>query len=210
MLNQLMDKEMQYLVDNFRLMNQVEDEVSIPLVQLLDEAFLITYLNDLKKNFKTDNLFVIASQFMKRLGFIMTVPSLYAMTMYNRKLDVRLSNSYLVSKDVNDKWMPYLYVKNKSLTKLELSDRLHHREEIVYELFNNLSMIIQKISAVASVPKPILWENVAIYVYWLYETRMKNNITGDLDTQVRRDFHYLLYEVPGSVCKESINPLQKF
>jgi ferric iron reductase protein FhuF len=207
----LMPEEKQYLVENFRLCEQASaGEEVIPLLMMLDHAFLSGYLNKVKEHFGTDKLAVAASQYVKRLGYLMAVPALFTMTVYGKKINAGLGNISLVSKCANGKWMPHLLVRDLSITKPGIEGREEWREALLKELFVNISEVLHGISIVSSVPKSILWENVAIYVFWLYEKRLAEEIPFGSKNDVSGDYDYMIHQAPGSLFGEAENPLRRF
>jgi ferric iron reductase protein FhuF len=204
-------EEQKYLATNFRFESDLEKNDRISLEKLADPNFFQEYLQDLKGYFETDNKLVAASQFVKRIGFAAAVPVLYAMTIYDKKMDISLSNCFLMSEYKNDKWMPQLYLKSIDVEEPSLEDRLTWRESIIENLFKQtLTPVLKNISYVANVPMPILWENVAIYIYWLYEKRIQDGVQNGLKRQILSDFYYLIHQAPGCFFGEVENPLKKY
>ncbi|WP_226037565.1 IucA/IucC family C-terminal-domain containing protein [Aquibacillus saliphilus] len=208
MSNQLTTNEKNYLTDNFRILDNVSTEELVPLEKLVDASFVEQYLIEMKNILNTDYNFVAASQLMKRIGFVMTIPALYTMTIYNKKVNMSLANLSLVTKYKDGIWVPHLFINDLSVEEQSDHDRLIWRQRTVEELFKNLSQLITCLSAVSKVPRPILWENVAIYVYWLYETKI--NEETENQSNLESDFHYLIQDAPGHLFDESRNPLQMF
>lgn len=209
MLKQLMDNKEQYLYENFRLTNQFSEE-SISIKQLLNERTLLMYLHEIKDDLGTDSLYVAASQFMKRMGYVLTVPFLYSMTILDKKLTTHLLDTLIVSKTVKQTWMPNLYVPSDSLLSSFSTNRSHTRKEVLDELFGTITVMIDKLAKLSSVPKSVLWENVAIYIFWLYETKLKEEEFLLYQDQIEQDFSFLLNEISGHIFNQSKNPLQYF
>lgn len=211
MSSMLTPSEIEYLTENFRFKSYVESDELISFEQLTDPVFFKSYLDEIQHHFGTDKKYVAASQFVKRIGFALAMPVLYAMTIYDKKLDTSLSNCFIASDFKNGKWMPQLYMENLETVEPSLDDRLSWRESISENLFKkNLTPLLKNISVVASVPLPILWENVAIYVYWLYEKRIQEGVQNGLKRQILSDFYYLIHQGPGCFYGEVENPLKKY
>lgn len=82
-----------------------------------------------------------------------------------------MDDLYLVSRIKEGLWLPHLYQKNWNATSVEdQSDRELYLQQVIQEI----AKIITAVHRVAKVPRPLLWENVAVYIYWLYETRLKD------------------------------------
>ncbi|MFC0015240.1 MULTISPECIES: hypothetical protein [Allobacillus] len=184
-----------------------ETDSAVSFQQLLDEEFLSSYLPDLKEQFQTNQLLALGSQFIKRLGFILTVPALFLLATSQKKLNVQLKYLYLVSRIKEDLWMPHLYQKSWDAPTVE---HKADRESYLNQVIQEIAKIISAVHRVAKVPRPLLWENVAVYIYWLYETRLQDeNLTLLEQKEAWNDFAYLLQLDP-QCFDERFNPLHRF
>lgn len=62
-----------------------------------------------------------------------------------------------------------------------------------------------------NISKTILWENVAIYIYWLYEKDLLSHENDEIRKRTKEDFHYLINEAPGNIFRNcNRNPLKKY
>lgn len=205
MSNQLTDKQLTLLKESFRIVDTANKNEAIPFEKLLDESFIKNYLQELMESFDTDKDYAVASQFMKRVGFLLAVPTLFSITMWDKKLNVSLSNLYIVPNHVNGTWLPSLYIEDTTVENIEGAERPKKRKELCAELFGNLSKLMDSVAASGSIAKPILWDNTAIYVYWIYE----NRLIQEAGKQGRSDFDFLLHDLDGSVFIEKKNPLSR-
>ncbi|MDA6131078.1 ferric iron reductase, partial [Escherichia coli] len=88
-------------------------------------------------------------------------------------------------------------------------EREKWREDALRTLFNgHIFPVLNGIANEANVSKLILWENIAIYLFWLYEKILP------LETHSERaaeDFEFNLEKASGNLfgC-EKTNPLKKF
>ncbi|WP_181833250.1 IucA/IucC family C-terminal-domain containing protein [Bacillus taeanensis] len=204
-------KELTYLETNFRYSNQHSAEM-ISAVKLLDEELLLSNLNSLSAQLSARSLITAASQFSKHYAFLLTTVSLYAMTMWNKGMDLSLENILLEFPNSNNKSFPTININDlKALTSSECNRQTWRDAVIKHVFFENLSKVWKSLNAVSKVPMPILWENTAVYIFWLYETKMKEEV-ADRETrlQIREDFHYLIKEASGELFGETENPLTKF
>lgn len=199
------DKLLQDLQTNFRIVDHPPHEEIVTLDELLDERYLKSYLLEISEYFNTDDLFVVGSQFMKRAGFLLVVPSLYTMTVYKKRIPLKFKNYYLVSAHKNENWLPNLYIKDLTFESIHPDAYNLQRNKFIEELFKNIYLLITNVSNITLVPRPILWENIAIYIYWLYE----NKING-VEKERLSDLSYLVNEVMASTFHESYNPLKRF
>ncbi|GEL78219.1 IucA/IucC family C-terminal-domain containing protein [Tenuibacillus multivorans] len=206
---QLLKSEKIYLKDNFRMVDYAK-HVSVTLDQLLDKDFLLKYLQDIKSEFNTESIFVAGSQLMKRLGFNIVLPTLYLMTVHDMKLDMDFKRAGIVPNTVGDKWLPNLYLKDFHVESIVTSEREDVRQAITEDLFQKMDQLVQAVSNVSRVPKPNLWENIAIYVYWLYEKKLKEDRFRDVANQVGDDYSFLIRGLSADVFADNCNQLTNF
>ncbi|MCT2536110.1 hypothetical protein NC661_16875 [Aquibacillus koreensis] len=209
MSNLLSKSEKQYVIDHFRILDQPLNDELFSLEQLLDEEFVKLFIEDIKVQLKTPYAFVAASQLMKRIGYLFTVPGFYSMTVYNKALNLQLTNCELVNYySEQGVWLPHLRLKDFSISTPENGERYEWRESVVEGIGKDIARIITTVSTVSSVPKPILWENVAVYMYWLYEQRMGEE-REDLPHR-DSDFCYLVQQASPQLFNEKRNPFKQF
>jgi ferric iron reductase protein FhuF len=183
---------------------------SVRASDLLDEEMCSNYLDRLTVLLQSPSKMTTASQFFKRYAFVTTVPLLYAMTVYNKGQDLSVENCFLESSPGHS-WLEHVSLANIEAEMPEASERHVWRNTVIQDLFaGNLGKLIAVMSKVANVPKPILWENVAVRVFSLYEKRI--GVTGEQQEQSRgrADFQYLIHQAPGALFGEKQNPLSRF
>ncbi|TFB22803.1 hypothetical protein E3U55_06085 [Filobacillus milosensis] len=208
-MTQLLKSEKIYLKDNFRMVDYAEN-VSVTLDQLLDEEFLLEYLQDIKSEFNTESIFVAGSQLMKRLGFNIVLPSLYLLTVHDLKLDMDFGRTGIVPNTVGDKWLPNLCLDEFIVEKVDPAKREEERREVVEELFSKMDELVNVFNKVSRVPRPNLWENISIYVYWLYETKLKEERFVGLLERVDEDYKFLIRGMSAEVFSDDCNQLTNF
>ncbi|MFD2444533.1 IucA/IucC family C-terminal-domain containing protein [Bacillus sp. CGMCC 1.16607] len=166
------------------------------------------YLQKVKLGIGAQNDKVAASMMIKRYAFLSAM-ALFTMSHYDRGLNVQTSNLILVSHFDDEHWLPKFYFKD--LTFEAVSDnREQWRERYVENIFaNHISILVDQLSKITKISKLILWENVAVYLFWLYE-----NVLNDNDERkhlIESDFRYVIQEAPGYVFGTyNHNPLSKF
>ncbi|RPF53371.1 IucA/IucC family C-terminal-domain containing protein [Aquisalibacillus elongatus] len=208
-MTQLLKSEKIYLKDNFRMVDYAEN-VSVKLDQLMDEEYLRNYLQDIKHEFNTESIFVAGSQLMKRLGFNIALPALYLMTVHDMKLDMTFNRAGLVSNTVGDKWLPNLYMDQLSVEKMSEERRETERQVLTEEIFQKLDKLVNVFNKVSRVPRPNLWENIAIYVYWLYEKKLKEERFSHVAKRVEEDYEYLIRGLSANAFTDDCNQLTNF
>ncbi|MDR6551766.1 IucA/IucC family C-terminal-domain containing protein [Paenibacillus qinlingensis] len=181
---------------------------SVRALDLLDKELCSNYLDHLTVLLQSPSRMITASQFFKRYAALTAIPLLYAMTVYNKGLDLSADNCSLASSPGHS-WLAYVSLSDTDVTLPEADQRPNWRNEVISSLFaENIGKIIAVMSSVANVPKSILWENVAVRVYSLYEKRI--GVQGGQPEPFRADFEYLIHQAPGALFGEKENPLGRF
>ncbi|MCQ6275234.1 (2Fe-2S)-binding protein [Bacillus sp. V3B] len=173
-------------------------ELSIPLNALVDENVLLWYMEKVGAHIGSPNLQVTASIFVKRYAFLAVI-YLYGITAWNKKLNASLNNISIQTEEAEDLWLPKFYFHN---IKIEIAEenRYQWREEALKDFFSeNVHVLIDQLAKVTKQSKLILWENIAIYLFWLYESVLQKLDNEELRNRAKEDFHYLVYEAPGSL-----------
>lgn len=207
----VLDKSEIEQLRQFRFAIEIESsDISIELNRLKDETVLIRYLENLGPHIGSPNLRVTASIFVKRYAFLAVI-YLHSLTAWNKKLDVSFHNLILQTKKEEDMWLPTFYFQSKTVQEPK-EDRNEWREEALKELFSeNIHYLINRLSKVTKQSKAILWENISLYIFWLYETVLIKSEDNQLRNRVKQDFYFLVHEAPGSLFGNyHTNPIKQF
>lgn len=205
MVKALTEKELLAL-KKYRLNQGLRD--SFAVADLLDEKFLKEFIVKLAEVIDAPNEKVAASIFVKRYAFLAVI-SLFAMSAWNKKVDVSLGKTYMEKLDQCTIWLPAFSFSELAAEEWDASEnRDEWRKGVLSDLFTkNIDPIITMLEKTFRISKMILWENIAVYLFWLYETELK-----DSDNKyVQDDFRFLLFEAEGSVFgNHRRNPIQKY
>ncbi|MGG4169553.1 siderophore-iron reductase FhuF [Rossellomorea vietnamensis] len=132
----------------------------------LDGGKMKAYLSHQCSQIGTDDLKVAASLFMKRYAFVAAM-GLMAMTYWNKKLNLKPENLLMVDGAKNGLWMPQFHLKDASVA--EFTSR-EEKTEFIQSIFrDHLDHVIQSIKNATKLSNLILWENIAVYVFWIFE-----------------------------------------
>lgn len=215
--------EWEYLNQELRLTNQMaeDNEYSVTSSALLDPQQCAAYLDRLQPLYRSSSRALTASMFSKRYAFMMVCPILYAMSMYRKTFSLTIDNCQLESAyfqlPTRKTWMPNLLLRDPSVYQLQSADITNNevyaqqREDIVSRVFaQHLQPILKNISQVSSLSLTILWENIAIYVYVLYENRLLKEANEEQRQHIQQDLHYLTQQAPNDCFGEKRNPLAQF
>lgn len=148
---------------------------------------------------------IASSIIMKRYAFV-AVFFLYAMTVWDKKINVSLDNveMEIIDQDI----LPMFSLRDSTSQKWSGLKREDWREEVIHDLFaKNISLLIVMLEKLFDISRFILWENIAVYIFWLYETEL-SHVSNQ---KVENDFRFLINEEEGELfgCY-SENPLHQF
>ncbi|KAA6450585.1 IucA/IucC family C-terminal-domain containing protein [Bacillus swezeyi] len=209
MLN-LKKEELESLL-RFRLgTKQTGSLLSVKGSMLLNEDFLRSYVQDIKDRLNAPNQKVAASMMIKRCGML-AVMHFYLFTVYGKRLPRGpASMSWEIEGD-DEGWAPLFYFTEGA--EPAEGNRREALEQLTEDIFrNHVGRLIAACRRACSVSKQILWENIAVYLFWMYETLQTEMTDLKLREQAAQDFHFLLYEAQPGLFEEDAdeNPLGRF
>ncbi|GIN20740.1 IucA/IucC family C-terminal-domain containing protein [Siminovitchia fordii] len=202
--NRLSHQEIQKLKE-YRLAVADASE-SVDYASLLDEKRLPAFLAWLTGRIGAPNACVTSSILTKRMGFYAVI-HLYAMTALEKKLNVNLQGLKLVDQSGDGLWIPDFFLGDvEALEPRE--DHNEWRAAVIEGLFAHcITPLIQLLKEQTRLSEKVMWENVAIYIHWIYEKL----IDGEFRNRAIADYYYLLYEAPGKLFGPyEENPLTSF
>jgi ferric iron reductase protein FhuF len=193
----------------FRLSEALNKEPLTIEVDTLLSGEMDNYISRVMVGIGAPNEKVTASMIMKRYAFFAAM-SLFTMSHSDRGLNIRTSNVTLVSHYEDGLWLPKFYLKDLSFEAVH-GDRPVWREQYVKNLFaNHIYLLMDQLTQISKISKLILWENIAVYLFWLYESVLEES-NEERKRIMAEDFRYLFYEAPGHVFGEyNHNPLTKY
>ncbi|WP_300003966.1 IucA/IucC family C-terminal-domain containing protein [uncultured Cedecea sp.] len=202
--------ERTYLQTCFRLRKRSEaDARSLSARSLLDTDNCRQMLTTIMPLTGAPDLGIAASLFVKRLAFLVTGNVLYAMSVFDKGLVLSLEGCQLEYAHDNGLWTSSLSADMKEGNAPAVG-REQWREEIVGALFKDFFVpLLDVLSRVGDIPMHILWENVAVRVYSLYQGRM-DGLDPQQEQRRRTDYDWLLKQADATVFGLPWNPLKRF
>jgi ferric iron reductase protein FhuF len=193
-------------LEKYRLRAYAENS-SFTVADLLDKTYLVDFMKRLADSIGAPTVKSAASIFIKRYAFLAVI-SLFSMSENNTKLNLSLDNIEMENPERSKDWLPMISFKKLSFQKWNGVDRDEWRKSVYRELFaNNIYPLIEQIEKTFNLSKLILWENIAVYLFWLYETELKNSE----NSTVLSDFRFLVEEAEGKLFgRYNHNPLSKY
>jgi ferric iron reductase protein FhuF len=198
-------------LQKFRLSTHRSDsQLSVRADQLLNKDILAAYLEAVQQKIAAPKAMTAASMLMKRYSFLV-VMTLYAMSIWDKRLHIQLENVWLETDDESENWLPTFRFDKLECNPVD-SDRLIWRSETIQILFaNHIDPLIEMLSKTTKLAKLTLWENVAIYVFWLYETLLEDEKFAEMREKLLEDFHFVVQGAKGELFgRYHKNPLSRF
>jgi ferric iron reductase protein FhuF len=185
-------------------------KLSIPLKMLVDDKSLLEYIEKIGVQIGSPNMKVTASIFVKRYAFLAVI-YLYSITSLNTKIDTSFDNISLQTEEAENGWTPKFYFYN---TKVERAwdDRYDWREKAIKDLFaKHVHILIVRLSKLTKQSELVLWENISIYIFWLYETILFKSDSEVVRERAKEDFQYLVLGAPGNLYGDyHENPIKRY
>ncbi|MEH7382889.1 IucA/IucC family C-terminal-domain containing protein [Bacillus sp. JJ1533] len=213
MSNLLTEMEIEQLKE-FRFSDrQFESSLSTPVNELFEEEKINQYLGNVGTRISAPDKRVAASMFMKRYGFFAAL-NLYAMTILNKRLNVSLSNISLETSDEEKIWYwnPKFYFSDLQTVSAPIESRDKWRDETIQAIFHDhIHEVLLTLTKHSGLSKKVLWENVSIYVYWLYESVLAKPNFDEKRNIIHEDFEYLVKKAEGKLFGPvAFNPLTRY
>ncbi|QPA32844.1 siderophore-iron reductase FhuF [Thermaerobacillus caldiproteolyticus] len=198
-------------LEKFRLSTtRTASLLSIRVDRLFHERTLLSYLEAVQQKIRAANKTVAASIFMKRYSFI-AVMSLYAMSVWNKRLSLSFDRIWIETDDEEKAWLPTFRFEK---LEYEVTDgnRNAWRQETIRLLFaEHIFPVIEQLQKMTKISPLTLWENTAIYIFWLYETLLKDEALEDINARLRDDFQFVVQQADGTLFGSyPKNPLGRF
>lgn len=190
---------------------KINSPLSIETSNLQDEQYLGKYLDTLSCFIGASNSKVAASIFVKRYAFLPVI-YLYAMTAWNEKLNISYENVSLETDEREKLWLPSFHFQSLE-TETCHTDRMKWRTDCIESLFKeHVYPIVDILSRTTKVSKLILWENIAVYIYWLYETVLLEEGTPiEIVNHAKEDFQFIMCQASGNLFGDyDTNPLKMY
>ncbi|MBA9026196.1 IucA/IucC family C-terminal-domain containing protein [Peribacillus huizhouensis] len=191
--------------------SKTDSLLSVQIKDLLNESDLREYLKILGSRIQARNDKVTASIFIKRYAFL-SVIYLYAMSAWNEKLSISFENVSIETDDNETLWLPSFRFADLETETFE-EDRNKWRKTCLESLFKeHLLPLIDCLARITKVSKLILWENIAVYIYWLYETVLVEEGTQEaVKNRAKEDFQFIVFQDSGDIFGNDLkNPLTKY
>jgi ferric iron reductase protein FhuF len=149
---------------------------------------------------------VQASMFSKYYSKIFTGAALFAMSRYDKALNVSPQH---VLFETDLEWNPIISLYSGSLIERRF-DREQWREQLVRHIFtDHLSRVFNSLHRYSGIGLKVLWANISNYVYYYYPHWIEYAPTEAARGKIEDDFDYLTKDVKKEIfgCNPYENPL---
>jgi len=210
MQTKLTMEEKGLLEEKFRLLFELPEEAeSVPGVDFFSETSLLDFLEANQERIGSRKLKVAASIFMKRYAFL-AAAYWFSFSVFNKKLEMDPASVALVHREKNNLWLPGFYVTSEAVSVS--ADREQEREEAARNMFSgHLSLLVEHIRKATKLEGLISWENIAVYLFWLYETGLEDSTLAPVHDRLEEDFRWLFKRENGAFFGDyHANPLHRY
>ncbi|WP_168412912.1 IucA/IucC family C-terminal-domain containing protein [Bacillus salacetis] len=158
--------------------------------QLVNPEGLERFLKNYSGKIGSEDRKAQSSLLVKRYAFLAVI-SLFTFSAFNKKLNVSPANVFLADGNKNGLWMPGFWLVDDSAQSVK--DREKEREEAAREVFlDHLFPLIDSVKISTGLSDLISWENVAVYMFWIYEGLIEHEDLQHARSRMEEDFRWLL------------------
>lgn len=184
---------------------------SLAATQLMNPSELKSFLMQLQVRLHAPDLRSTSSIFAKRYGYLMTVPVFYSFSVWNKALHLHKDSLFLDPSTSEEHWLPRLGLSDTVTVPESEHERAALRDELIQSVFaEHLHPLWNLLAETVSISKQVLWENTAIYLFWLYETLLHGEWPEAAKATMKEDFDYLLHADHRLFGGGQKHPLSKF
>ncbi|SEM62939.1 Ferric iron reductase protein FhuF, involved in iron transport [Mesobacillus persicus] len=187
----------------------VIDQISstVPLASLVKKNEMNDFLKDVQVEIQAPDVKVAASVFMKRFAFVAVI-YLYALSHWNKRLHFSLDTLYLQRSHKEGNWLPEYYFEDLLAEEFPGENWTEWRRKALQDLFKDIIYpVLNALANEAKISKYTLWENLSVYIFWLYE----KILVDEEGFSCRDDYDYIINQAPGKLFGPyHRNPLNRF
>ncbi|MEJ9310173.1 IucA/IucC family C-terminal-domain containing protein [Priestia megaterium] len=188
-------KEQSELAEKFRCTFKDNSLYRLSPSSCMDESTLRVELLWIQQTMEAANLRAAASMLAKRYSFV-AVAALYSFIVFQKKINASTENVLLHTEDAETMWLPKVFISEIEIIEVTEGNRKILLDELLDELFaHQIEPIWSALRKVTKISKLTLWENVAVYIHWLYDLLLANEEIDNVEVQ--KVLQYVLEEAEG-------------
>ncbi|SFX02952.1 Ferric iron reductase protein FhuF, involved in iron transport [Thermoactinomyces sp. DSM 45891] len=214
----MMMEELNLLQTRFRLdprsWSELKNEVqgwSFPLSDLLEEKPREQVLRQIKDLLGTANLSVASSMLVKRISFAFLIP-LALFSLYQKRVTGSTWNvSLLTPLESDSLWVPSIVMDLSEVQEVNAENRSSERTELFRWMFQqHFAPWVNGIRCSVNISEITLWENVFVYIKWMYQTMRGEASSVECKRQIEEDYQALISDPTLSLDQKGTNPFIAF
>lgn len=184
---------------------------SFPLRDLLEEKPRVEALRQIKSLLGTANLSVASSMLVKRISFAILIP-LVLFSLFQKRIGSPTWNvALLTPSEVDTLWIPNIAMDLSGMKEVDPVMRSQERTNLFRWMFQqHVSHWIQGIRSSVNISEITLWENIYIYIRWMYQTMMDEAHSQSVKDQIEEDYLALVTDVELPLTLQGRNPFISF
>lgn len=188
--------------------------VTSPAVEtraLLNDEICLNVLSQIRSDMGAPDLKIAASLVIKRMAFLTLAPLLSGMSCYNKGLDVAIDNCLFEYRMDNRRWQNQMPLKNVQVS-VPATQRDVWRDTLLSRAFNgNLSLLVTQFHKLTRVPQAVLWENIAVRIFSIYERRILPALARQEQMAIAQaDLSYLIDKTTTEIYHTATNPIARY
>lgn len=188
-------KEQSELAEKFRCTFKDNSLYRLSPSSCMDESTLRVELLWIQQTMEAANLRAAASMLAKRYSFV-AVAALYSFIVFQKKINASTENVLLHTEDAETMWLPKVFISEIETIEVTEGNRKILLDELLDELFaHQIEPIWSALRKITKISKLTLWENVAVYIHWLYDLLLENEEIDNVEVQ--KVLQYVLEEAEG-------------
>jgi len=205
---QYLNKDELQSLSRFRLVSERTDAlIRVSRTSLLKREQLKGVLMSLQEYLALPSLKVAASIFVKRYSFFILM-HFYALSVWRKRLRLSAEDIELeVGNEQERLWIPSFYARSVLSETLSEDQYLSSFESIIE---THIVPIFHQLQSLTNIPQKVMWENLYVYVKWMYEQLLHDETLSSIHKSIQADYDYLMDEAQGAPFGEVHNPFKQF
>lgn len=213
MMGSIHIKEEEFLAEHFRYYSRNDGKILevIRGEDLQTKKGVQQTLDGMHIFMQSESLLTTASLLSKRYGYYIATVPLALITIFNKSPNMSPNNTELVRMDENLKWFPKFRLLSKDVSEPKGKTREEWMREELEILFKfHVHPFFLHINQLTRLSMDVMWENIAIYIFWFYERQLQEWYDADTVKVMKHDFKLIVNQLPGEVFGTTTNPFSYF
>lgn len=197
--------------EEMRITDQASEQDLLSVADLLNVDRCRDFLQEVAQFTQAPSLDVAASLFAKQYAYLLVTTVFWTMSVHDKILPVEIENCQLRCYNPHGQWAPCLQLKNWSgVRPIDSIDRASDRQALLNTLMrDHLAPLWRLFQKETGIPRITLWENTVIYLHWLYQIRMPEQLSPEQLKQAEADYQAVVLKAPAECFGERTQPFAR-